>query len=171
MKLELLLFLMIAAGSVGTACGASASSSGAGAGPGGFGGSGESTSTGDSATAAQTGSAQSGTGSSGTGAVGGAGGGFPTDCAATATCGNFGAGCIKCAAKTACATEYQACFDDAPCKAYSACIEPCGAKQLDCLQLCANQYPGGATKHQTLIHCVICGDCSTLCEHSPDTCK
>jgi hypothetical protein len=175
MKLKLLFFSMIAAGAAGTACGASASSSGTGEVTGG-GGSDGSTTTGDSATAAQSGSAQAGAGSSGTSGTsgaggGGGGGGFPANCADTADCGNFGGGCIKCAAKSACAAEYQACFDDAPCKAYSLCIEPCGAKELDCLQKCQNQYPSGATEYQALIHCVICGDCSTLCVHAPDTCK
>jgi hypothetical protein len=170
MKLELLLFLMIAAGAVGTACGASGGPDL----PTGAGGSGS------TAVATATSSAQSGP-STGTGATSGSGtgvgstgvggGGGASSCAAAATCGNFGDGCIKCAAKTACAAEYTACFDDAQCKAYSACIEPCGVKQLDCLQLCQNQYPVGATEYQALTRCVICGDCVTLCDHAPDTCK
>jgi hypothetical protein len=170
MKLELLLFLMIAAGAVGTACGASDQGP---PGPPGSGGSG-STSTVTTGTSVTSGAGVTGSGSSGTSGSGGSaggGGGFPTDCAATATCGNFGGGCIKCAAKTACVAEYQACFSDAPCKAYSLCIEPCGAKELDCLQACENQYPTGATEYQALSRCVICGDCAALCEHPPDTCN
>ena len=169
MKLEPLLFLMIAAGAVGTACGADAGPSM----PAGSGG-GTSTSVGTVGSTAQTGSGASGTVAatgSGTGSGVGGGGGAPASCAATATCGNFGGGCIKCAATTACATEYTACFDDASCKAYSGCIEPCGPKQLDCLQLCENQNPTGAMKYQALIRCVICGDCVTLCDHAPDICN
>jgi hypothetical protein len=105
------------------------------------------------------------------GSAGGGGGSDPTDCAASTTCGNFGDGCIKCAAKTACAAEYKVCFEDAPCKAYSLCIEPCGAKDINCVQLCANQSPAGATEYQALSRCVICGDCVTLCDHAPDTCN
>jgi hypothetical protein len=169
MKLELLLFLMIAAGAVGTACGADAGPEMPGSG-----GSG-STSTGTSAmaSAAQTGSGSTGTGSASTGGSGGngSGGGEPIDCAATATCGNFGGGCIKCAAKKTCVAEYKACFDDAPCKAYALCIEPCGAKELDCLQQCQNTYPSGATEYQALTRCVICGDCVALCDHAPDICN
>ncbi len=105
------------------------------------------------------------------GGSGGAGSGYPADCATTAECGNFGGGCIKCASKTACVAEYEACFDDVPCKAYSLCIEPCGAKELDCLQQCQNSYPSGATKYQALTRCVICGDCVTLCDHAPDICN
>jgi hypothetical protein len=117
-----------------------------------------------------------GTGSAGTSGSGGAGGGGDADggamdCAASTTCGNFGAGCIKCAVKTACAAEYKACFDDAPCKAYAVCIGQCPAKDINCLQLCMNQSPGGATEYQALTRCVICGDCVTLCDHAPDTCN
>ena len=172
MKLELLLFLMIAAGAVGTACGADAGPAML-PGPGGS----ASTSAGTVGSSAQTGDGATGTvtaGTSGSGTgsgAGGGGGGAPSSCADTATCGNFGVGCIKCAAKTACAAEYTACFDDAPCKAYSTCIAPCGVKQLDCLQLCQNQYPAGATEYQALTRCVICGDCVTLCEHAPDICN
>ena len=167
MKPELLLFLMLAAGAVGTACGADAgSSSTAGA------GGGDSTTVGTVGSSSQTGVGSSGTGA-GAGTTSGAGGsgGGPADCAATAACGNFGGGCIKCAAKTACAAEYTACFNNAPCKAYSACIEPCGVKDVDCLQQCQNQSPTGATEYLALIRCVICGDCVTLCEHAPDTCN
>lgn len=120
--------------------------------------------------AAQTSVGTGSTGTSGSGG-GGSGAGGAMDCAASTTCGNFGAGCIKCAAKTACAAEYKACFDDAPCKAYSLCIAPCGAKDINCLQQCMNQSPGGATEYQALSRCVICGDCVTLCDHAPDTCN
>ncbi len=168
MKLEFLLFLMIAAGAVGTACGASQQSGAVSAGSGGGG----STATGTSGTSTGSGTGTGSTGTSGTsGGSGGGGSGLPTDCAAAATCGNFGDGCIRCAAKTACAAEYQACFDNAPCKAYSLCIEPCGSKDVDCLQLCENQNPSGATEYQALSRCVICGDCAALCEHPPDACN
>ena len=123
--------------------------------------------------AGQTGSGSGWAGSSGTsgGGVGGGGGAFPADCAETGSCGNFGGGCIKCASKVACSVEYNACFDHMPCKSYSFCLEQCGPKDLDCLQQCENQNPGGAAEYQALIHCVICGDCATLCDHAPDTCK
>ena len=176
MKLERLLFLIIAAGAVWTACGAydEASSS-----AGGVGGSGSGGDDGAVVTAGATGSGQTGSGSgwsSSTGTSGGGGSGddggvFPADCAETASCGNFGAGCIKCASQVACSAEYHSCFDHAPCKAYSYCIDQCGPKELDCMQQCENANPGGATEYKALIHCVICGDCATLCEHAPDICK
>lgn len=171
MKLERLLFLMIAAGVVGTACGAELSSP-TSSGVGGSGG-GLETGTVGTTTAGQTGSATGSATSGGSGGSGSGGGGgaFPADCAEMDSCGNFGAGCIKCASKVACSAEYNACFDHAPCKAYSFCIEQCGPKDLDCLQQCENQNPGGAAEYQALIHCVICGDCATLCDHAPDTCK
>ncbi|MEO5730520.1 MAG: hypothetical protein ABI134_14905 [Byssovorax sp.] len=169
MKLERLLFLMIAAGAVGTACGAdlsSPSSSGVGGSGGGL-----ETGTVGTTTAGQSGSATgSATGSDGSGS-GGGGGAFPADCADMESCGNFGAGCIKCASKVASNDEYHACFDHAPCKAYALCLEQCGPKDLDCLQQCENQNPGGAAEYQALIPCEICGDCATLCDHAPDTCK
>lgn len=167
MKLERLLFLMIASGAIGAACSADWAPE-----PNGSGGStGETGTTGatDTGSTGQSGSGTSGTGSSGTSS--GVGGGFPASCADTGECGNFGAGCIKCAAKVACSAEYDACFNDAPCKAYSLCLDDCGPKDLDCAQLCVNQSPEGAAEYQALIHCVLCGDCSTLCEHAPDTCK
>jgi len=164
MKLELLLFLTIAAGA---ACGADAGSSSAG-GVGGGGGGGGQMGTGQAATSGQTAEGAA-TGTSG-GATG-AGGGSPVSCADTAECGNFGGGCVKCASKSSCAAEYQACFDDMPCKSYSLCIAPCGAKELDCLQACETQFPNGATEYQALTRCVICGDCMALCEHAPDICK
>jgi hypothetical protein len=168
MKLERLLFLMIAAGALGTACGADLASSSAG-GVGGNGGALETSSVG-ATSAGQTGSGTGGAGSSAT-SGGGSGGAFPANCAETGSCGNFGAGCIKCASKVACSVEYHACFDHMPCKSYSFCLEQCGPKDLDCLQQCENQNPGGAAEYQALIHCVICGDCATLCDHAPDTCK
>ncbi len=95
----------------------------------------------------------------------------PANCADTGECGNFGAGCIKCAAKAACSVEYDACLNDAPCKAYSLCLDKCGPKDLDCAQLCANESPSGAAEYQALTRCVLCGDCAALCDHAPDTCK
>lgn len=173
MKLERLLFSMIAAGVVGTACGAYDEGSASMGGVGGSGGD-----VGTTGTAAATGSGETGSGvgagSGGTGGdsdSGGGGGAFPADCAETASCGNFGAGCIKCVTKAACSAEYHACFDHAPCKAYSYCIEQCGPKALDCMQQCENQNASGAAEYKALIHCVICGDCATLCDHAPDICK
>ena len=172
MMLERLLFLTIAAGAVGTACGADLSSPSTG-GVGGSGGALE-TETVDTASTGQSGSGTGVAGStatSGSGVGGVVGGALPADCAEMDSCGNFGAGCIKCASKVACSVEYHACFDHAPCKAYSFCIEQCGPKGLNCLQQCENQNPDGAAEYQALIHCVICGDCATLCDHAPDTCK
>jgi hypothetical protein len=166
MKLERLLFLMIVAGAVGTACSADWAPEPSGSG--GSGGAKWMTGAVDTTSSGQSGSGTSGTGFS---ATSGGGGGDPASCAAMGECGNFGAGCIKCAAKVACSVEYDACFNDAPCKAYSLCIDACGPKDLDCAQLCVNQSPGGASEYQALIHCVLCGDCSTLCEHAPETCK
>ena len=140
---------------------------------GGVGGSGGDVGT--TGTAAATSGGQTGSGAGGDGAgsggTGGGGGAFPADCAETASCGNFGAGCIKCATKEACSAEYHACFDHAPCKAYSLCVDPCGPQDLDCMEQCENQNHVGAAQYQALIHCVICGDCATLCDHAPDICK
>lgn len=168
MKLDCLLFLMIAAGAVGTACSADAEPIGTG----GFGGQvvgSVGTGTGEATATGQSGSGTSGPSSTGT--SGGSGGAFPTNCADTGECGNFGAGCIKCAAKAACSAEYDACFNDAPCKAYSLCLDKCVPKDLECAQLCANESPSGAAEYQALTRCVLCGDCAVLCEHAPDTCK
>jgi hypothetical protein len=165
MKLELLLLLMIGAGAAGTSCGADAGSSSVG-GVGGGGGSGGQMGTATGATSGQI-AVGGATGTSG----GGVGGGFPANCADTLECGNFGAGCVKCASQSSCAIEYQKCFKDEPCKSYSVCIAPCGVKELECLQACATQFPNGAVEYQALTHCVICGDCVALCDHAPDLCK
>jgi len=169
MKLERFLFSMIAAGAVGTACGADMWEPSTGSG--GSGGDIGTTGTAVTAGTGQTGSGVGGASSTGTSDSGGGGGAFPADCAETASCGNFGAGCIKCASKVACSAEYHACFDHAPCKAYSFCADQCGPKQLDCMQQCENDNPDGAGEYKALIHCVICGDCAALCEHAPDICK
>jgi hypothetical protein len=173
MKLEHLLFLMIATAAGGAACSVAESSSSTGSFGGGGGGDFDGqTGTGPPATSGSTDSAPSATGV-GAGGVGGGGGGggFPANCADTTECGNFGGGCVKCASKSSCAAEYQACFGDLPCKSYSFCVTSCAAKDLDCLQVCENQFPSGAAEYQALTRCVICGDCVALCEHAPDICK
>jgi hypothetical protein len=163
MKLEHLLFLMIATTAAGTACSVTADSSSAGSFGGGLEGP---TGTGPPAPG-QTGSGSGGADSSGLGGSGG----FPSSCADTVECGNFGGGCVKCASKSSCVAEYQACFEDLPCKSYSLCIAPCGTKELECLQACENEFPTGSAKYGALTRCVICGDCVALCDHAPDICK
>ena len=168
MTLERLLFLMIATASAGTACSVTAGSSSAGSGGGGdFDGQ---TGTGPPA-AGQTGTGSGTSDGAGGGSGAGGSGGFPADCADSTECGNFGGGCVKCASKSSCETEYVACFGDLPCKSYSFCITSCAAKDLDCVQVCENQFPSGAAEYQALTRCVVCGDCVALCEHAPDICK
>jgi hypothetical protein len=89
-------------------------------------------------------------------------GGSPSTCDQQGLCGDQSSGCIGCALDGACADEYSACLASNPCLSFVQCIGPCADQA--CVGACAQQFPQGAQVYDTLLDCVICGECPVDCD-------
>lgn len=155
---------LVTASLLAFACGASSKSSTS---------SGAASDTSSVTSSVDTGTSVSSTTSTGTGGAGAGGGsstgtgGSPT-CDSIGMCGDFGMGCVYCAIQGACASQYNACFNDMHCSQYQMCSQMCSFKDPMCLDACAAQWPDGAKELNDLTQCIACDQCPMSCamEHA-----
>jgi len=54
---------------------------------------------------------------------------------------------------TTCEAEVEACFADADCAAFRACVAACGPNEQMCAQNCLQQHPDAAPLQQAIRQC------------------
>jgi hypothetical protein len=86
------------------------------------------------------------------------------------TCDDLGTcdACGSCAMEGACADELSTCQSNPACLDLYFCIEPCTTQS--CIDSCASQYPGGIADLDTVVSCVVCGQCPLSCDAAGSGC-
>ena len=84
------------------------------------------------------------------------------ECDGHGECGDSQSGCVGCALNGPCFNELSKCQDTQECIEFAMCIDGCS--DPGCADMCAAQFPEGASLYNDVLFCVICEQCPSDCD-------
>jgi hypothetical protein len=75
--------------------------------------------------------------------------------------------CLTCAKGNPCASQVNACVNDAACYGLDQCLQVCGSN-YDCREQCYLGNPIGVDLYNALLDCLYCVECRTDCAGTMD---